>query len=329
MTEQTRKARAVVIFPYGGFEADSNKERLFFKLLETAIQYAKTPIVLAVNHDTVDSLTQASGGGRSSQNATSAKLSHDWLDEQLQKRSWGDDLIDVDFCWSVDTCQMWLEGWGHALLKYPDDERIVQLPGDLSRLGSEAEFFEKSLPEFIVRDDCDLILGDFNFGGMHSAKDLIDQYGTFPLLANWFPEIAQAIHEKEILHPRSEFLNLSCEILREILSLRKFAYEQTINIVVQLYEVRQHWWWETRVGVHRLGSIEDETGFRKYRDCLDQIERTERMLKVIWRELRWHSGAEPDEKEITKYDELDSRSTSIREAGRIILKSMLFDSSKT
>jgi len=123
-------------------------------------------------------------------------------------------------------------------------------------------------------------------------------------------------------HPRTEFLNISAKRLRQALKHRKFAYEQTLNMLIQL----SHEWgvnyWEEQVEIVSLGEIEDDTSFRMYTECLDQIERTERMLKVIWREREWKQSP-PREEQIDRFEVLDQRSTAIRETAAIIIKNML------
>src|SRR5690242_10989634 len=54
--------------------------------------------------------------------------------------------------------------------------------------------------------------------------------------ALWFPEIAAAARDKSIWKPRSEFVNIRVRVLRKLLvSNRRFAYEQTLNMLI-------HWW---------------------------------------------------------------------------------------
>lgn len=297
---------AILIFPYGGMHTSERKSDLFFRLVETAIKNAREPITVVVNEDTV-----------ARDDACTAPL-----EAWIKKGGWKGKL-DIIRVWSVDTCQMWLHGWGHALEKMPEGGRIVQLPGDLSRLNKADEFFTDRLPAFIGRNDKEVILGDFTTGDVHSAKDLIDQYGTMPLMANWFPEAARQILYKPILHPRTEFLNIHSTRLRELLSYRKFAYEQTLNMLIQLWYERGAHYWEESMGVEDLGQIEDDTGFRKYRDCLDQIERMERMLKMMWRERNWKESIPPQEVDIDRFELLDKRSTAIRETAGIIIRNIL------
>jgi hypothetical protein len=54
--------------------------------------------------------------------------------------------------------------------------------------------FYDNLKAFI-RDitSSDIAIGDFKTGDQYSAKSLVDTYGTYSLLANWFPEISRSI----------------------------------------------------------------------------------------------------------------------------------------
>ena len=296
---------AVLIFPYGGIHKVGAKTDLFFQLLETAIGETPNPVVLVVNHDTVSKHPE----------------NREVLQQKIDAKGWKD-ALDIQYVWSVDTCQMWLHGWGHVIDNYSVN-RIILLPGDLSALRDPNEFFKRKLRHFINLDRADIILGDFTTGEEHSAKDLIDQYGTLPLMANWFPEAARKILQKPIQHPRTEFLNFDQKTLKDLLANRKFAYEQTLNMLIRIWYEQGEDYWEFSVDVEPLGQVQDESGFRKYRDCLDQIERMERMLKVLWREKNWDVSNPPSEDKISRFEYLDKRSTSIRETARIIIKNML------
>jgi uncharacterized protein YfeS len=84
--------------------------------------------------------------------------------------------------------------------------------------------------------------------------------------------------------------------------------------------------WKYNITTTNLGAISDDNSFRKYQDCLDQIERTERMLKLLWREIYEPKDENQDEKQrdfINEYDQLDRHSTSIRESARIIIRNIL------
>jgi hypothetical protein len=80
---------------------------------------------------------------------------------------------------------------------------------------------------------------------------------------------------------------------------------------------------DNQIHVFDLGEFRDEEGFRKYTDCLDQIERMERMLKMLWREKNKPKNQASEPEFIDRYETLDLRSTSIRENARIIIQNLL------
>lgn len=139
---------------------------------------------------------------------------------------------------------MWLTGWGYVIDNFKEISRIVQLPGDIKSIEGKkrekGEFFN-NLKEFIaLQGPWDIIIGDFSSGEKFNAKDLIDEYGTYALLANWFPNIAREILGGLRLNkPRSEFINININTLRELLKFRKFAYEQTLNMLIHSYDIEK------------------------------------------------------------------------------------------
>ena len=124
--------------------------------------------------------------------------------------------LEVLQTWSVDSCQTWLAGWGHVLDHYPEVERIVQIPGDIDFVAEDVEFYN-NLGRFIETTTSDIVIGDFRTGDQYSAKSLVDTYGTYSLLANWFPEISKSIRSLPLHRPRSEFLNIKTSVLRDLL----------------------------------------------------------------------------------------------------------------
>jgi len=120
--------------------------------------------------------------------------------------------------------------------------------------------------------------------------------------------------------------------LKSLLKTRKFAYEQTLNMLIRSWD-HTNKCWKHKITKMDLGIVSDDNSFRKYEDCLDQIERTERMLKLLWREINIIPEdlleTDPQEYEekyqeyIDLYDRLDRRSTSIRENARIIIRNIL------
>jgi len=252
----------------------------------------------------------------------------------------GSGLAEVVSTWSVDTCQSWLAGWGHVLdtrTKGAEDDshRIILLPGDLENMDNEDQFFD-NLKEFIRFSDKPFLVGDFDSVNPRSAKELIDTYGVYPLVANWFPDAWKAIQALQLHRPRSEFLNITIPELRKLLNVRVFAYEQTLNMLIvswfwcwhkageDPYEARLYW--KQYVEMMYLGKIADNPANRNYRGAIDQIERTERMLRMLWRELQgWNPLQRPDHfRELAeRYERLDERSTRIRDAARIAIWAQL------
>ncbi len=249
--------------------------------------------------------------------------------------------IEVVSAWGVDTCQDWLTGWGHVLdsrVESPESEdnhRIILLPGDLELVADKTQFFGK-LEEFIRYDkEVPFLVGDFESVNPRSTKELIDTYGVYPLVANWFPEAWRAIGSLSLRKPRSEFVNISIPEIRKLLGSRVFAYEQTLNMLI----VSWHWFWQknlkdpwaiekwkTQVESMHLGTIEDDSNARHYRGAIDQIERTERMLRMVWRELnKWNldTSSEDFRRLAEEYERLDERSTRIRDAARIAIWAQL------
>lgn len=229
--------------------------------------------------------------------------------------------LDVLEAWAVDTCQMWLHGFGKILDDKNENREdstscILQIPGDLKYVKDFRAFVRElsSLGARTERRDWLFAIGDFEVEPERS-KHLIDTYGTYPLLFNWFPEIAARLQEKGIRRPRSEFLAADLQFLREILSKRKFAYEQTLAILIHALSAKDKGWSIDKVDLGAIGDYEPGRGFR---EANDQIERTERMLKFLWRELN-----KGDDFDVVEFARLDRRSTSIREAAIVSLQNFL------
>jgi len=302
--------KTLVVFPYSGYDPSNPdgklRERIFWKVVECCqlVDFEKNPLIV-LNRDT----ERRDEGNR-------VRAFYNGLQEHKVDEKF---ILKV---WSVDTCQMWLAGWGYILDNYQNQvDRIVQVPGDIDTVQDETTFFD-NLEHFIGYTRNDLNIGDFSTGERFGAKDLIDQYGTYALLANWFPEITKKILGLPLRRPRSEFLNIDKQLLSKLLEKRKFAYEQTLNILILSWDfIKKDF--KYRIKPFDLGELKDDASYRKYRDCLDQIERTERMLRLLWREIEGFTGNPAQEELINKYDRLDRRSTAIRENARIIIRNLL------
>jgi hypothetical protein len=239
--------------------------------------------------------------------------------------------LEVLQTWSVDSCQTWLAGWGHVLDHYPDVERIVQIPGDIDFVAEDVTFYD-NLKAFIETTSSDIAIGDFRTGDQYSAKSLVDTYGTYSLLANWFPEISRSIRSLPLNRPRSEFLNIKTSVLRDLLiNNRNFAYEQTLNFLVKNWNYDDASW-RYNISVSRLGTLSDNKSFRSYRTSIDQIERIERMLSVLWREIKEpkkkdHVSDKEFEAQYTvfsnEYDKLFTKSNGIMDTARTTLRALL------
>lgn len=301
------KSKAIIIFPYSGYENNKECEFFFWWTVDKCKEIDPRPVVV------ICKFTEMHG------NATSF----------LNDKRCND--LDVIKTWSVDTCQTWLSGWGHILDNYPEAERIIQIPGDIDYIYQENEFYQ-NLTDFIESPRSDISIGDFRTGDEYSAKSLVDTYGTYSLLANWFPEISKSIRCLPLSRPRSEFLNFKTSFLRKLLKdNRKFAYEQTLNFLIKCWDFTENKW-KYNISVVPLGTLSDNKSFRKYRGAIDQIERIERMLSLLWREIN-----EPNptiylsEKEFehqyknfsNEYDRLYQKSRGIIESARTTLRALL------
>lgn len=301
------KAKPLIIFPYLGYENNKKCEWYFWWTVDRCKEIDPKPIVM-IPADTI--------------------IRNDAVSFLKDHRYPGLEVVPT---WAVDTCQTWLAGWGYILDHYPEAERIVQIPGDIDFVEEDVEFYN-NLTRFIKTASSDIVIGDFRTSNQYSAKSLVDTYGTYSLLANWFPEISKSIRSLPLNRPRSEFLNIRTAVLRElIIKNRNFAYEQTLNFLVRCWNYDDSKW-RYDIAPSFLGTLSDDKSFRHYRGCIDQIERIERMLSLLWREIK-----EPRKKDnigdkefeylytvfSNEYDKLYARSKGIVESARITLRALL------
>lgn len=241
---------------------------------------------------------------------------------------------------SVDTCQMWLEGWNHVLseVKEGSKDRIVLLPGDLVEI-ADRRIFYNHLANFIKAPHPGMLIGQFSVQEATSGKALIDQYGVYPLLANWFPKVSKTIHDARIIRPRSEFLNMDATLLKKLLEQRNFAYEQTLNMIIRIVETpdkvglgppekceKMDNWVKKYIRQMDLGEISDDSSGRAFSGCIDQIERTDRLLRFVWRELnKPQCGATDEEyqKFLSDYSVRSSMSSDIRNVAMVAIRALL------
>lgn len=216
--------------------------------------------------------------------------------------------------WCVDTCQMWYTGLGLAFERGAPGDVYWLIPGDFnygSPVGQEVLGRLHDLPEIILELDQDLCIGEIATDH-NNCKQLIDTYGTFGLLYNWFPAEAQEIRQYTE-RPRSEFFAIRHEFLAEVLARRWYPYEQTVVMLLQAVFDRK------RIARFFVGDISDmPEGWECFDSALQQVERTERVLKSVWRE---RNAGQPGW--IDKYYALALRSEPVRRGALIVLQNML------
>jgi hypothetical protein len=301
------KQKPIIIFPYLGYENNEQCEWYFWWTVERCKEIDPRPIVMLCR-DTVIRGDAAS-----------------FVKDERYK------TLEVVQTWSVDSCQTWLAGWGHVLDNYPEAERIVQIPGDIDYIDEDVGFYD-NLRAFIQITSSDIAIGDFKTGDQYSAKSLVDTYGTYSLLANWFPEISRSIRSLPLNRPRSEFLNIKTSVLRDlIINNRNFAYEQTLNFLIKSWNYDEMTW-KYNISTTRLGTLSDNKSFRNYRSSIDQIERIERMLALLWREIKAPKKTDKVtdkqfEEQYTvfsnEYDKLSTKSNGIMDTSRTTLRALL------
>lgn len=233
---------------------------------------------------------------------------HEFRDRTVAAHS---DILDA---WCVDTCQMWYSGLGQAYERGAPGDVHWLIPGDFNygtATGKEVLSRLHDLPEIILELDQDVCVGEIATD--HSnPKQLIDTYGTFALLYNWFPKEAQEIRQYTE-RPRSEFFAIRHEFLGEVLRQRWYAYEQTVVTLLTAVFA------DKRISRFFVGQITDlEEGRESLASALQQVERTERVLKTLWRERQ---QTRPDW--LTQYRALESQSEQIRKTALTILQNLL------
>lgn len=217
---------------------------------------------------------------------------------------------DVIEAWCVDTCQMWYTGLGCAFDRGAADDVYWLIPGDFNygtAVGREVLANLVDLPEIVVELGQDLCIGEIETDHTHS-KQLIDDYGTFALLYTWFPIEAQEIRQYTE-RPRSEFFAIRHDFLRTVLRERWFAYEQTV--VTLLLAVMN----KRRICRFSVGNVSDlPQGREPLAAAVQQVERTERVLKTVWLE---RNRSQPDWYE--HYALLVVRSEQVRRTALTVL----------
>jgi hypothetical protein len=221
------------------------------------------------------------------------------------------DIIDA---WCVDTCQMWYSGLGAAYERGGSNDVYWLIPGDFNygtTVGREVLEKLPDLPAICVELGQDFCIGEVATDENHS-KQLIDAHGTFGFLYNWFPREACEIRQYTE-RPRSEFFAIRHGFLGEMLNRRWYAYEQTM--VMLLYAV----FGRKRITRFSVGNISDlPEGRESLASAIQQVERTERVVKSLWRERH---GARTGWTE--QYRRLEAQSENIRRAALCVLEKLL------
>lgn len=145
-------------------------------------------------------------------------------------------------------------------------------------IGKEVLGRIEGLPQSVLANGEDICIGEIVMD-VNGSKQLIDTYSTFAFLYNWFPLEAQEIR-KATSRPRSEFFAIRHTFLKEALQSRWYAYEQTLVLLLQAVSGKKC------IRRHVLGDISDlPQGQDSLEAAIAQIERTERVLKKMWREM--------------------------------------------
>jgi len=220
------------------------------------------------------------------------------------------DILDV---WCVDTCQMWYSGLGLAFEKGGPDDIYWLIPGDFNygtAVGREVLGRLHDLPEICVELQQDLCIGEIATDH-NNSKQLIDTYGTFALLYNWFPAEAKEIRQYTE-RPRSEFFAVRHGFLGEVLRQRWYAYEQTVVMLLQAVLGRK------RISRFFVGHVSDlPEGRESLASAMQQVERTERVLKTFWRERHQARTGWTEE-----YRMLEAQSEQVRRTALTILQNL-------
>ena len=221
------------------------------------------------------------------------------------------DILDA---WCVDTCQMWYTGLGAAFEQGKRGDVYWLIPGDFNygtAAGREVLDRLHDLPEIILELNQDVCIGEIETDHSNS-KQLIDTHGTFALLYNWFPTEAQAIRQYTE-RPRSEFFAVCHDFLGEVLTQRWYPYEQTVVMLLRAVFTQKS------ISRFFVGNISDlPEGRDSLASALQQVERTERVLKTLWRDRH---RSQPGW--IQRFRELEAHSEQIRRTAVTILQNLL------
>lgn len=221
------------------------------------------------------------------------------------------DVLDI---WSVDTCQMWYAGLGEAYEQGRPGDVYWLIPGDFnyaSHAGLHVLRHLHDLPEICLELQQDICIGEITTDH-NNPKQIIDTYGTFALLYHWFPKEAQEIRQYTE-RPRSEFFAVRHDFLGEMLHRRWYAYEQTV--VMLLHSVFHN----LNISRFSVGDISDlPEGRESLASAMQQVERTERVLKSVWRERH-----QQETDWVARYRELEGQSELVVRTAMTIFQHLL------
>jgi hypothetical protein len=293
---QPGKIHPVIVYPFKQPEQYTDLEALYemiAHLVSTGERYAR-PITV------IDRKTHCS-----------MERNKAFLDFRRNTVARTSDILDA---WCVDTCQMWNTGLGLAFEQGSSEDVYWLIPGDFdygTAVGREVLGRLHDLPEIVLELNQDLCIGEIATDHGNS-KQLIDTYGTFALLYNWFPAEAQEIRQFTE-RPRSEFFAIRHDFLREVLTRRWYPYEQTVVMLLQAIFNKR------RISRFFVGNISDlPEGRESLASAIQQVERTERVLKTLWRERNQES-----KNWLQQYQALEMQSEQVRRAAIVILQNLL------
>ncbi len=295
-TAPSGRIHPVIIYPYRQPADDTNLEHLYQLVARLGAESKKYARPITV----MDRKTHQANEGN--------KRFLDFKKNTVAKHS---QILDA---WCVDTCQMWYSGLGLAFEQGGEDDVYWLIPGDFNygtAVGKEVLGRLHDLPEICLELEQDVCIGEIATDH-NNSKQLIDTYGTFALLYNWFPAEAQEIRQYTE-RPRSEFFAVRHSFLREVLRHRWFAYEQTVVMLLQAVFDQKH------ISRFFVGNISDlPEGRESLGSAMQQVERTERVLKTLWRE---RNQARPGWTE--QYRVLETQSEQVRRTALVVLQNLL------
>jgi hypothetical protein len=240
-----------------------------------------------------------------------ARWNKSFLDFRSKVVAQHSEIVDA---WCVDTCQMWYTGLGAASEQGSSKDVYWLIPGDFNYGAPEGKAVLgnlRKLPEMVLNQQQDLCIGEVAFD-VNSSKHLIDTYGTWALLYNWFPQ--QTLELRKMTdRPRSEFFAIRHGFLQEVLHQRWYAYEQTTVLLLHSLARR------SKLGRLALGDITDLPQRQEtVAAAMQQVERMERVLKLVWRE--WH---QQESDWIERFQALEAGSEQVRRAAMVLLIKLL------